>query len=367
MSDLPVHQIVAMWGFGLGIGFGALAHRTNFCTMGAISDIALLGDFRRFRAWLLAIAVAVAGTQTLGALGLVDLGKTIYATPNFGWLGAIIGGLMFGFGMTLAGGCGSKTLVRLGAGNLKSLLVMLVLGLFAYMTLRGLIAAGRVATIEPTNFDLRTLGAQTQLLPALIGTATGLETQFAQRTASVLVIAFLAWVCFKDSSFRKSPRNIAAGIGIGLLTVAGWYATGIAGNDDFEPTPLASFTFVAPIGDTLIYLMTWTGAKIGFGVASVFGVVLGAFVAAKTAREFRIESFAGTDDMLRHLAGAALMGTGGVLALGCTIGQGVTGLSTLALGSLLAFGSIVCGGLFGMKYLEHGAFVPAFKALAARA
>jgi uncharacterized protein len=367
MTDLPVHQIVALWGFGLGIAFGALAHRTNFCTMGAISDIAFLGDFRRFRAWLLAIAVAVAGTQTLGAFGLVDLGKTIYATPNFGWLGAILGGLMFGFGMTLAGGCGSKTLVRLGAGNLKSLLVVLVLGIFAYMTLRGLIASGRIAAIEPTNVDLKTLGAQTQLLPTLIAAATGVETGIAQRVASALVVAFLAWVCFKDANFRKSPRNIAAGIGVGLLTVAGWYATGVAGDDDFEPTALASFTFVAPIGDTLVYLMTWTGAKIGFGVAGVLGVMLGAFVAATASREFRIESFVGTGDMLRHLAGAALMGTGGVLALGCTIGQGVTGLSTLALGSLLAFASIVCGGLFGMKYLEHGAFVPALKALAARA
>lgn len=367
MSDLPVHHLVALWGFGLGVAFGALAQRTNFCTMGAISDIAFLGDFGRFRAWLLAIGVAIAGTQALDAAGLVDLGKAIYATPNFGWLGAILGGLMFGFGMTLAGGCGSKTLVRLGAGNLKSLLVALVLGLFAYMTLRGLIAAGRVAAIEPANLDLKTLGVQTQLLPALIAAGTGIDARLAQRAAGALVVLFLVWACFKDKGFRESPSNIAAGIGVGLLTVAGWYATGVAGNDDFDPTPLASFTFVAPIGETLVYFMTWTGAKIGFGVASVLGVVFGAFVAAKATHEFRLESFSGAPDMLRHLAGAALMGTGGVLALGCTIGQGITGLSTLALGSLLAFAAIVAGGWFGMKYLEHGAFVPALKALAARA
>ncbi len=367
MSELPVHQLVALLGFGLGAAFGAVVQRTNFCAMGSVSDIVYLEDWGRFRAWLLAIAVAIAGATALDAAGLVDLGKAIYATPNLGWLGAIAGGLLFGIGMTLASGCGSRSLARLGAGNLKSLVVVLVLGIFAYMTLRGLLAAGRVAAIEPTNVDLRAYGQQTQLLPDLLAAWTGFAAGNVEFAIAVCVALALCWFCLKDRSFRTDARNLVSGVAIGLLVVAGWAATGIVGNDDFEPVPLASFTFVAPIGDALVYLMTWTGAKIGFGVASVFGVVAGAFVAARLNGEFRLEGFAGTADLLRHLAGAAMMGTGGVLALGCTVGQGITGLSTLAVGSILAFAALVGGAVLGLKYLEHGGVVAAFKALTARA
>jgi len=367
MSDLPVHQFVALLGFGLGAAFGAVVQRTNFCAMGSVSDIVYLEDWGRFRAWLLAIAVAIAGATALDAAGLVDFSKAIYATPNLGLLGAIAGGLLFGIGMTLASGCGSRSLARLGAGNLKSLVVVLVLGIFAYMTLRGLLGAARVAAIEPTNLDLRAFGQQTQLLPDLLASWAGLAAGRVQLAVAAAIVLALVWFCFKDRSFRTSAHNLVSGVAIGLLVVAGWAATGIVGNDDFEPVPLASFTFVAPIGDALVYLMTWTGAKIGFGVASVFGVVAGAFAAARLSGEFRLEGFASTADLLRHLSGAAMMGTGGVLALGCTVGQGITGLSTLAVGSVLAFASLVAGAVLGLKYLEHGGVAAALKALTARA
>ncbi len=154
MSDLPVNTLVSALGFIAGLVFGGTAQATNFCTMGAISDMVFLDDKRRWRAWLLAMAVAIAGSEALHLSGLVDLRKSIYLTPNLGWLGAIVGGAMFGFGMTMSGGCGNKTLVRLGAGNLKSLLVALVLGLFAYMTLRGLLGAAQLSLIEMTNVTL---------------------------------------------------------------------------------------------------------------------------------------------------------------------------------------------------------------------
>ncbi len=366
MQELAIHQTVALWAFAAGIVFGAVAQRTNFCTMGALSDIVFLGSYNRMRAWLLAIAVAIAGSQTLQAAGLVDLGKSIYLAPTLGWLGAIVGGLMFGFGMTLAGGCGNRTLVRLGAGNLKSLFVFLILGLFAYMTLRGLTGALRVAAIEPFASDLRKLGMATQGLPEFAAKA-GIAPGLARAALAAAAVLALAFYCFKDAAFRASPRDIAAGIVVGLLVTAGWAITGIVGDDDFEPTQVASFTFVAPIGEALVYAMTWTGSKIGFGIAAVLGVIVGAFGAAKASDEFRVESFTDANDMLRHLAGAALMGTGGVMALGCTIGQGITGMSTLAAGSLIALVSILAGGLFGLRYLEEGTLAGALKALVARA
>jgi uncharacterized membrane protein YedE/YeeE len=354
MNEFATTTVVGIGGFIIGLAFGATVQRTNFCTMGAISDLVLMGDGRRFRAWTLAIAVAIIGTQALHFSGAVDINKSIYLTSNLGWLGAIVGGAMFGFGMTQTGGCGSKTLVRLGAGNLKSLVVVMVLGMVAYMTLRGLIALARVQLENATNIDLKMRGLQNQNIGELTGAVIGLQAGTARAAAAVAVAAVLLVFCFKDAAFRRSATNIAAGVLIGLTVIAGWVVTGIIAADEFNPVPLASITFVAPVGDSLQYLMTFTGATINFGIAVVGGVVVGSFLTAMATRTFQIESFTDRNDLVRHLGGAALMGFGGVLALGCTIGQGITGMSTLSLGSVIAWFSILGGGYFGVKYLEEG-------------
>jgi uncharacterized membrane protein YedE/YeeE len=366
MTDLPVHVLVALAGFAAGIAFGATAQRTNFCTMGAISDAVLVGSHSRMRAWALATAVAILGSQALHLAGIVDLNQSIYLTPNLGWAGAVLGGALFGFGMTLAGGCGSKTLVRLGAGSLKSLIVFLVLGLSAYATVRGLFAVPRARLEELTNANLAKLAVPRQGVPDLLAKLTGIGVGPLRAALALAVAGAFLVYCFRDAAFRASRRDIAAGAIVGLLVPAGWLITGVLGKDEFDPTPLASFTYVAPSGDMLQYLMTFTGAKIGFGVALGFGTIAGAFLAAVAAREFQFEAFAGAPDMLRHLAGGAMMGVGGVLALGCTIGQGITGMSTLALGSVLAWLSILAGGYLGIKYLDRGSLAGAFRAVFAR-
>ena len=366
MSGLSPTMIVGIGGLVIGLVFGAVVQRTNFCTMGSISDLVLMGDGRRFRAWVLAIAVAIIGTQILSFAGIVKLDGAIYLTSNFGWLGAIIGGLMFGFGMTQAGGCASRTLVRLGAGNLKSLLVTLVLGIVAYMTVRGLLALPRLQ-IETTNIDLKAHGLANQNLGEMAGAALGLSAGISRAiAAAVLALAFLIY-CFKDADFRRSPANIIAGLVIGLCVVGGWVVTGVLAADDFNPTPLASITFVAPVGESVQYLMTYTGSTLNFGIAVVGGVILGSFLTAMVTGEFRVESFVDHKDFLRHLGGAALMGAGGVMALGCTIGQGITGMSTLALGSLIAWLSILAGGYLGVKYLEEGTLGGAIRSVFVRA
>ncbi len=362
MADFSAATVVGIAGFLAGGVFGATVQRTHFCAMGAIADVALFGDWRRMRAWLLIIAVAILGSQSLQAAGLIDLGRSSYLGSELPWLGVIGGGLMFGFGMTLTGGCSSRNLVRLGAGNLKSLVVLLIMGLFATMTMSGVLGFLPRAL---AGVDLAVVGIEDQGLDRLLSAATGFSVRLWHGLLTVLVVGGLLIFCLKDRMFRSSRRDLSAGLILGLLIPLGWLITGVIGSDVVEPRSLESFAFVAPVGDALSYLTTFTHAAISFGVASVGGVVVGAFLAARAAGEFRIEAFIGVDDLVRHLSGAALMGTGGVLALGCTVGQGMTGLSTLALGSILAFLAIVVGGIAGVRYLERGSLKAAVRALVA--
>lgn len=365
MSALPLPYLVNLVGLVLGVAFGAAVQRSNFCTMGAISDLVLMGDGNRARAWALAIATAMLGSQLLHLAGLIDLNASIYATTNLGWLGAAIGGLLFGFGMVLAGGCGSRTLVRLGAGNLKSLLVVLMIGIAGYATLRGLFGPARLWLEGWSMIDLKSPGFPSQTLPDLFA-AFGADARLLRWILALAIPALLlAWV-FRDARFRHQPVLIVAAIVIGLTVTGGWAATGILGADEFEPTPLVSMTFVAPIGNALQYLMTFTGATLDFGISTVGGVILGAFLMARADRSFRVESFANAQDVVAHLVGGTLMGIGGVTALGCTVGQGLTGIGTLALGSFVALGGIVIGGVLGVRYLEEGSLPGAVRALFAR-
>ena len=350
MDWTPVYKVSAL-AFLIGIVFGAVGNKTNFCTMGAVSDWVNMGDKNRLRAWLLAIGLAIVLSQVLQSRGLVDLSQAIYLTTNFGWLGYILGGFLFGVGMTLASGCGQRTLVRVGGGNLKSLVVLLFLGLTAYMTMRGLLALVRVNVIEVTNVSLE---APSQGIDTLIAAVFGIDNSTIVTWAATVIIGCgMILYAMISRDFRRSFDNLLAGIVIGLIIPAGWYVTGVIGFDDFEPVRLESYTFIAPAAESLQYLMTFTGSTISFGVSAVFGVVLGSFLYVILTGKFRLEYFVGRDDMLRHIFGGILMGFGGVLALGCTVGQGITGMSTLALGSLMALVSIVFGSALTMKIEEH--------------
>lgn len=363
-------ELVALLGFGVAVAFGAIANKTNFCTMGAVSDWVNMGDTGRLRAWFLAIGIAILGSQTLQGMGYVDLGKSIYLTTNFGWLGHLLGGFLFGVGMTLGSGCGQRTLVRVGGGNLKSLVVMLMLAITAATTLYGVLALVRIHYVEVTNVDLSAHGMANQGIDSAIVALTGFKNAQVVHWAVAGVMGFgLVLFAFAKRDFRRSFDNVLAGLFIGLAIIAAWYITGKVGYDDFNPIPVESFTFVSPISDTLQYVMTFTGSTIKFGIAAVFGVMAGSFLYAVISGKFRIETFSSRQDMVSHLVGGGLMGFGGILGLGCTIGQGVTGMSTLSMGSLITLTMIIFGSALTMKvqyYMmdQQGFFRALFSGLA---
>ncbi len=347
--------------FLLAAIFGAVATRVNFCTMGAISDVVNFGDSRRLRMWLLAVAVAIAGAGALQAAGLVDLSKTLYTGGRIAWLSMTVGGFLFGFGMTLGSGCGSKTLIRIGGGNLKSLIVLVFVAISAYMTLKGLFALWRTAALDPVRFDVGTFGAKTSDLPSILAAlgASGAALWFPFAFAAGLA----AWV-FASRDFRATREMIVGGILIGAVVVAGFYVSGHLGYLAEDPATLEekfvatnsgraeSFSFVAPIAYLMELLVYWTDQSrvVTFGIAGVLGILVGSAAMAIATKSFRWEGFTTTEDLVNHVVGGILMGFGGVTALGCTIGQGLSGLSTLALGSFLATAGIVVGCVAALRY-----------------
>jgi len=345
--------------FVLAFIFGAVGNKTHFCTMGAVSDWVNMGDTSRMRMWLLAIAVALIGSSALHLAGVVDLSKSIYPSPNFTWLSYIVGGFLFGVGMTLGSGCGSKTLIRVGAGNLKSLVVYIFLGIAAYMTLRGLLGAFRVGVLEKATITL----PQGQDLPSLLS--------LNRAILAALIGGGLIALIYSSKHFRSSFDYTLGGVVTGLVVVGGWYVSGHIGHVAEDPNTLQeafvatntgrmeSFSFVAPFAFTLEYLMLWTDKSkiITYGIASAAGVIAGSAAYALATRSFRWEGFRDAEDTANHILGGILMGFGGITALGCTIGQAISGFSTLALGSIITFVAIVAGSAATMKYqvwrIEH--------------
>ena len=359
-SDLPGLVAKVLWAaFALGLVFGAIAQRTHFCTMGAVADIVNLGDWTRMRMWALAIGVAMLGFNLMVWLGWLKAENSIYAAPSLLWLSNIVGGLLFGIGMVLASGCGSKTLVRVGAGNLKSLVVLFVMAVAAYATLRGVVGVARVATIDKMALGL----PAGQDLPSLAAHATGASrTLLALLLGGGLGLALVAWVLARPEG--RSGDVLLAGIGIGAVIVGVWWVSGRLGHLPEHPLTLEeaflttnsrrmeSLSFVAPVAYTMDWLILFSDKSrvLTLGIVSTFGVVLGSGLTALLGGRFRWEGFAGVEDTANHVVGGVLMGIGGVTAMGCTVGQGLSGVSTLALGSFLALGGILAGGWLGVRY-----------------
>lgn len=335
-------NIVVGSGLLIGLAYGVVGLLSGFCLLSGLRGWWSEGDSRLIRSFALALAVGLVATQLLAGYGAVDLSKSVYLQPSFSAPLMFAGGVLFGYGMVLANGCGSRALVLLGRGNLRSLVVVIVLGITAQMTLRGLIAPGRIALLQLSSTKPAYL-----TLPEWLR-AIGGEVSARVIVASV-ISAILIIFAFAHAPFRRARWQIAAGVAVGLLVAAGWFATGYLGADEFNPAAVTSLTFIAPVADTVQYVMLSTGLTLNFGIAMVFGVFAGSLLTSLVTRRFRLEGYTSPRHMLRSMTGAALMGSGGAMALGCSIGQGLTGISTLALSSFVAVAGILVGSAAGLR------------------
>lgn len=348
MTELATLTKEVLGAFFLGgLLLGAISQRTHFCTMGAISDVVHLGDWTRVRQWVCAIGVAMLGFAALSDLGLIHPGKTLYASSRLMWLSSLVGGVMFGYGMVIASGCGNKALVRMGGGNLKSLVVFVVMGISAFATLKGITAVLRVNTVDTLFVDMPT-GASLNVLgiPGL-GYFLG---------ASLLLLAL------RHKDFWTFD-SLLASFGVGGIVVAMWWVSGSLGFVPEHPETLdvvylatssgriEALNFVAPVAYTLDWLMFYSDASkvLSAGVVAVAGVVIGSALSALQSKTFRWEGFANPRDLGQHLFGSVLMGVGGVTAMGCTFGQGLSGISTLSLNSALTIAAIVFGAVVSLR------------------
>ena len=353
-----ITQFVLWGGFALGLVFGAVGQWSRFCVRGAIADWVVFRGKSRLIAWVLAVAVAAIGTQLLVSLDLFDAARSLAWSNRLAWASCVVGGAIFGYGMVLAGGCPQRSLVKTGAGDLKALVTLIVTAIAALMTLRGLFAPLRVDALDAWSVTLPTPQDFGSLAASLGAPASGVRWLLV---ALIVVAAGTLW--WRNRATLDKSHWIAA-VAIGLLVPAAWLITGHWGfltehPETLEPAWLGTqsrrpegLSFVAPMGQGLDLLTLWSdkNTTASFGVTAAVGVLLGSFVMAKLRRDFRLESFQNSQTLVSHLAGGLMMGFGGVTALGCTIGQGLTGLAMLSAGSVLAVSGIVTGALAALHF-----------------
>lgn len=321
-EDADLNALLPIAGLLLGILFGAVAQASRFCLRSAVVQSSHARLSPMAGAYALALLAALGGAQALSFAGMIDFSETRFVSDTLPLGALVLGGLMFGGGMVLTRGCASRLTVLTAQGNLRALTVLTVFAITAYASLRGLLAAPRIAFTDATSFDIV---ADQSVLPY---------------TAAAALVALLALIVWRSG---VGLRLALAGLTVGLVIIGGWFATGVLLMDAFDPRPAESLAFTSGASDALFYTMASTALEPGFGSAMVGGVLVGAFVSALFRRELQLESFEGPEQTVRYLGGAVLMGVGGVLAGGCTIGAGLTGLSTLSVAPLIALVAIIGG------------------------
>jgi len=332
-----------------GVALGLAARIGRFCTLGAIEDALYADDTKRLRMWGVALGIAIIGTHLATGMGAMDPSQSAYLDRVWNPLATIIGGLMFGYGMALSGNCGYGALARLGGGDLRSFVIVMVMGLSAYFVMSGPLAQARV-WLFPVELD----AVQSQGLSYLMGSSFGISPTIVGIVLGAVILLF----SISNLEFRQRKDQLFWGAVVGLAITSGWVGTYWVIETGFEVEPLESHSFAAPVGDTIFYAMTASGNTLSFSVGSVVGVLLGACLGSYSKGHFRWEACEDQRELRRQIFGAALMGPGAILAVGCSVGQGLSAFSLLAYSAPVAFIAIFAGAALGLKQLITG-FSPA--------
>ncbi|MDE9449128.1 YeeE/YedE family protein [Aliiroseovarius sp. Z3] len=343
ISDTNLAALIGLVG---GVMLGLSARLGRFCTLGAIEDALYAGSSLRMRMWGIAIGVAMIGSHLLIGAGIVQPEEAIYLRLGWNPLASVIGGLLFGYGMALSGNCGFGALARLGGGDLRAFVIVVVMGLSAYVAISGPLAHLRVLVFPETPADPAALPSISVKLEALLGLSTS--------TIGTAIGAILILIMFTSKELRQAPQTAFWAVVAGLAVVIGWGGTAWIFANGFDPIPVESHTFSAPLGDTMIYLMTSSGSALNFGVGSVAGVLVGAFIGSLFKGHFRWEACEDPRELKRQMGGAAIMGLGAVIAFGCSIGQGLSAFAILYYGAPVTFLAIIAGAAFGLRQLISG-------------
>ena len=338
--------LVALVGLGGGIALGLAARLGRFCTLGAIEDLFYQGSDIRLRMWIVAIGTAVVGTHLILGTGLLHPGQTAYL--GFAWspLASILGGLVFGYGMALAGNCGYGALARLGGGDLRAFVIVIVMGLSAYVTMSGPLAWLRVRAFPQDPAEGPVPPGISYRLADLLG--------LPAPAVGVVIGLLIVLAALGSRALLGKPGAIGWGVVVGLAVVSGWAGTAWMAERSFGGVPVASHSFAAPLGETMLYTMLSSGSTLSFGVGSVAGVLAGAFIGSLFKGHFRWEACEDPRELRRQIAGAALMGVGAVVAVGCTIGQGISAFALLAYSAPVTLLAIITGAALGLRQLIEG-------------
>jgi uncharacterized membrane protein YedE/YeeE len=356
MPEFNLTLILPVFGVLAGCVLGFVGRASHFCTLSALERHWYAGDSSGLRTWVLAAVVALIGTQVLVAFGLADTGASFYLDPGFPWTGAILGGAMFGLGMALVGTCGFGAVLRLGGGSLRALVVLTVIGLAALAAQRGIVGLIRVPLVDDQMITFTAAGSQS--MGDIASSLAGFDLRWL---VALLMITFgLGWI-FKESAYRSARAKIASAVAIGLVIPFGWWATTYVAANSFDPVQIEAGSFVVPVGDSILQLITYTGVWPDYGVGLIAGTLTGAILAALWKRDIRWEACDDARELGRHILGGTLMGIGGVFAMGCTVGQGITGFSTMAISAPIVMLSMAFGARVGLAWLVEGSALAAFR------
>ncbi len=339
-------QLVALIGIFGGILLGLAARLGRFCTLGAIEDLLYGGSDTRLRMWGLAVGTAVIGSFALIGSDLLHAEESYYLSIRWMPLASIVGGLMFGYGMALSGNCGYGAIARLGGGDLRSFVIVLVMGISTYVTLYG-----PLAPIRNALFFQHELTNDTP--PGLAHYIAG-WSGFALAPIGIGIGLAICATALMSKSLRQEPKAIFWSVMVGIAITSGWAGTQWVSEAGFEALPIVSHSFSAPVGETILFAMTGSLRPISFAVGSVAGVWFGAFIGSMIRGHFRWEACDDPRELRRQIVGAAIMGSGAVIAMGCTVGQGMTAFSLLAISAPVTVLAIFAGAAFGLRQLIEG-------------